>query len=424
MPAYASGDPRPRTGPLPTVTATTETPSLFDDKAGGNANADDPAIWRNDRDPDASLVIATAKQGGLRVYDLDGHEVQALPAPAAPRAGGKPGRFNNVDLVTGLRFPDGRRYDVAVASDRGRDQLRIYRIDPARPSAPLVDVTDESAAPLVFSADQAEVDDQHTAYGLATWTDPKTGRAYAVASRRHTTTLALTELTPSASGKVGYRLVRTASLPSRFTLPNGSTWTPCAAPGELPQVEGMVIDPDSGDLYAGQEDVGIWKLDADLRDGAELIEKVRSYGVPGTYDAQSDACTAGADPGYGGRHIAADVEGLTIWRDPEDTEDDGYLIASSQGDNTFAVFDRDDDNDFVRSLRIGNGAAAGAPDGSEQCDGAAVTSAPLGKRFPKGLLVVQDGANTPGSTDTDGEARTDTNFKFVDWRKVAHAAGL
>ncbi|MGW0392021.1 phytase [Streptomyces sp. NPDC003042] len=424
MPAHALGDLRPRTAALPVVTAAVETPSLFDDEAGGNANADDPAIWRNHRNPDASLVIATAKEGGLRVYDLDGRQVQALSAPAAPGEEDKPGRFNNVDLVTGLRFPDGRRHDVAVVSDRGRDQLRVYRIDPSRPSAPLVDVTDESAAPLVFSADQAEVNDQRTAYGLAAWTDADTGRSYAVTSRRHTTTLALTELTPAATGKVGYRVVRTASLPSAFTLPNGATWSPCAEPGELPQVEGMVVDPESGDLYAGQEDVGIWKLDADLRDDAELIEKVRSYGVPGTYDETGEECVTGADPGFGGRHISDDVEGLTIWRDPEDPEDDGYLIASSQGDNTFAVFDRDDDNDFVRGFRIGAGAAAGTPDGSEECDGAAATSAPLGTRFPHGLLVVQDGANTPAGVDAAGETRTDTDFKFVDWGTVARTVRL
>ncbi|MCX5015444.1 phytase [Streptomyces sp. NBC_00555] len=422
VPAHAHAHTDRGTAPsLPEVSASVETPSLFDDEAGGNANADDPAIWRNASDPDRSLVIATAKEGGLRVYDLDGRQVQTLPAPPPPRDGDKPGRFNNVDLITGLRFPDGR-HDVAVVSDRGRDQLRFYRIDPGRPGGPLVDVTDEAAAPLVFSSGQDEVDDQRTAYGLAAYTDR--GRSFAVTSRRHDTKLALAELTPDARGKVGYRLVRTLTLPSSFTLPDGTGWTPCAEPGELPQVEGMVIDPDSGDLYAGQEDVGIWKLDADLRSPARLIEKVRSYGVPGTWNPQTEECDAGADPGFGGRHISADVEGLTIWRDPEDPRDEGYLIASSQGDNTFAVFDRDHRNAFVRSFRITAGGKPGAPDGSEVCDGAAVTSAPLGTRFPHGLLVVQDGSNTPETAGPDGQARTDTDFKFVDWAKVERAARL
>ncbi|WP_405435347.1 phytase [Streptomyces avidinii] len=422
VPAHARGD-QDASQPLPRVSASVETPSLFDDEAGGNANADDPAIWRNAKDPDRSLVIATAKEGGLRVYDLDGRQVQSLPAPAPPRDGDMPGRFNNVDLITGLRFPDGR-HDVAVVSDRGRDQLRIYRIDPKRPMAPLVDVTDEAAAPRIFSTGQDEVNEQRTAYGLAAYTDRRTGRSYAVTSRRHATALALAELLPNATGKVGYRTVRTTSLPSSFTLPNGKSWAPCGEPGEDPQVEGMVVDPDTGDLYAGQEDIGIWKLDADLRSPARLIEKVRSFGVPGTWNAETEECDAGADPGFGGRHISADVEGLTIWRDPAQPGRRGYLLASSQGDDTFAVFDREHGNAYVRGFRIGDGAGPGSPDGSQECDGAAVTTAPLGRKFPNGLLVVQDGHNTPATTGPDGEVRTDTDFKFVDLGRLKRAARL
>ncbi|NWM24772.1 phytase, partial [Escherichia coli] len=32
--------------------------------------ADDPAIWRNARDPKRSLIVATDKKAGLNVYDL------------------------------------------------------------------------------------------------------------------------------------------------------------------------------------------------------------------------------------------------------------------------------------------------------------------------------------------------------------------
>lgn len=100
-----------------------------------------------------------------------------------------PGRFDNVHPVGNLRVPDGR-HDVAVVSDRGRDPLRSYRIDPARPTAPLVDVTDEAAAPLVCSSGQDAVGDQCTAYGPAAHTDRHRGRAFAVTSRRHETGLA------------------------------------------------------------------------------------------------------------------------------------------------------------------------------------------------------------------------------------------
>lgn len=398
---------------LPGVTATTETPALYGDDAGGNADADDPAIWRNAADPDASLVIATAKEGGLRVYDLAGKEVQSIPAPPAPTPDDKPGRFNNVDLISGFPLPTGRA-DVAVVTDRGRDHLRIYRInsDAARP---LTDVTDPNA-PLVFSTTQDEVNDQATPYGLAAWKDKATGRSYAVVSRRSRTRLALLELKTTSGGAVTYRQVRTYDLPASFTLPNGTSWTPCTDPGDLPQVEGMVVDPANKVLYAGQEDVGIWRLPADLGGRPKLIDKVREYGVPAAYDEATEECVAGADPGYGGTHLSADVEGLTIL---DEGDGDGYLFASSQGDDTFAAYDREvsDDNEYESGFRI----TAGTVDGSEECDGAAVLNAPLGSRYPNGLLVVQDGHNTPDETDEDGEVRDNTDFKFVDLRKVTGA---
>ncbi|MET9290647.1 phytase [Streptomyces sp. NPDC003077] len=406
--ATAPAQAHSRSGGLPGITPRAETPALYDDEAGGNADADDPAIWRDPADPGRSLVIATAKKGGLRVYDLDARQVQALPAPAGPGAGDAPGRFNNVDLVHGLRLSTGAA-DLAVTSDRGNDRLRFYRIDRDRPGGPLTDITDPAAAP-VFSANQEEINEQRTAYGLATWTDRATGRAYALVSRRETTGIALLELQPTRSGTVGYRKVRTLDLPSSFRLPNGSSWSPCAEPGELPQVEGMVVDPDNGTLYAGQEDVGIWRLRADLTGTPVLIDKVREYGVPGTYDEATEECTRGADPGYGGKRISADVEGLTLITEPDG---DGYLLASSQGDNTFAAYDRElsDDNEYEGGFRVT--AASTTLDGSEECDGAAALNAPLGKKYPHGLLVVQDGNDTPGV----GERKA-TGFKFVDLGSV------
>ncbi|MEF3116808.1 phytase [Streptomyces chrestomyceticus] len=396
---------------LPAVTPKAETPALHDDAAGGNADADDPAIWRDPADPGRSLVIATAKQGGLRVHDLDAHEVQSLPAPAAPGPGHAPGRFNNVDLISGLRLSTGRA-DLAVTSDRGNDRLRFYRIDRDRAGGPLTDVTDP-AAPPVFSASQQEIDGQRTAYGLATWTDKASGRSYALVSRRERTTLALLELTPGAGGTVGYRKIRTLDLPAAFRLPNGTSWSPCAEPGELPQVEGMVVDPDNGTLYAGQEDVGIWRLRADLTGTPKLVDKVREYGVPATYDEATEECVAGADPGYGGKRLAADVEGLTLVTEPGG---DGYLLASSQGDNTFVAYDRElsDHNEYEGGFRVT--AASAALDGSEECDGAAALAAPLGAKYPKGLLVVQDGHDTPEDTE-----RPSTGFKFVDLGDVLKA---
>ncbi|GAA3468316.1 phytase [Nonomuraea roseola] len=385
---------------LPSVDPEAETPALFDDEAGHNANGDDPAIWLHPSQSGKSVVITTAKEGGLFVHDLDGRQLQHFPAPAAPGPDDEPGRFNNVDVTYGF---GGR--DLAVVSDRGRDILRIYAISGGR----LTDVTDP-AAPFVFNATQQEVNDAQTAYGLAAWKD-STG-TYALVSRRHKTSVGLVKLLPGPGGTVGYQPVRTLDLPASFTLPNGQTWTPCTEPGELAQVEGMVVDQERDILYAAQEDVGIWRMRADLTGTPVLMDKVREYGVPGSYDPETEECSPGADPGYGGRHLSADAEGLTIYY-REDGK--GYLMASSQGDSTFAVYRREGSNAHLRQFRIGQDDGI---DGVENSDGSAVLNVPMGD-FDEGLFVAHDGANTPAVPD-----RENTNFKFTGWGDIAEELDL
>ncbi|TDD67704.1 phytase [Actinomadura darangshiensis] len=397
---------------LAEVRVALETPANFDDEAGGNANADDPAIWSHPSDRNGDLVVATLKEGGLVVYDAAGREIQRFAAPAPPRPGDEPGRFNNVDLIYGFQL--GRtKVDLAVVSDRGRDTVRTYAIDPraaARHRAPLTDVTDPDVAP-VFSSSPDDVNEQRTAYGLASWQDSH-GRSYVALSRRHTSRLGLVRLEATQTGKITYRHVQDVDLPTSFPLPGGGTWTPCEDPGEGPQVEGMVADPENGAVYAAQEDVGIWRVPMD--GGApRLIDKVKEFGVPAAYDPATEECApSGPDPGAGGEHLTADAEGLTIYRQDDG---DGYLLASSQGDNTFVVYDRDDPGEYLGHFRVAPGSLV---DGSEVCDGAMVTSAPIGG-FRKGLLVVHDGVNTPEAVDGNGEVRENTNFKYVRWEDVA-----
>lgn len=379
------------------ATATVETPALFDDEQGGDADADDPAIWVDKRHPTSSLVIGTAKNAGLRVYDLAGREVQSIPAPPAPDEDSEPGRFNNVDLAYGVTL-NGRTNDLAIVTDRGRDKLRIYRIDPVKRR--LVDVTAPDA-PFLFSRDQDEVNEATTGYGLAVYTQH--GTAYAVASRRHTSRLGLFRF--QASGKhITYKKLDTLDLPSTFRLPNGTTWTPCDEPGVGPQVEGMTVDGTT--LYAAQEDVALWRLSVrgNRLSAPSIVDKVREYGVPATYDPATEECTLdwAHDPGYGGTRISADVEGLTIYgRD--------YLLVSSQGDSTFLAYDRHTNRPLGR-FSITDGTKT---DGAQHSDGAAVVSVPVGPAYPRGLLVVHDGENTGPDAP-----RASTNFKYVDWRAV------
>ncbi|MEU9686304.1 phytase [Amycolatopsis japonica] len=367
-----------------------QTRAYVDDKGAdpANADADDPAIWVHPKNPSASVVLGTLKEGGLAAFDLKARQLQHLAVPEG-------GRFNNVDVVG----------DLAVVSDRGRDRVRVYRIDPAGAAAGsrvLRDVTDPSAPP-VFSASESEVDEQRTAYGLTAGRDPRTGARWVAVTRRHETRVALLRLVDKADGTVGTAPIGVIDLPSEFRLPNGKTWSPCGEPDERPQLEGSILDAGNRVLYTAQEDVGIWRIPVH---GAgfgrpELIDKVRSFGVPQRFDEATEECVAdGPDPGFGGKWLTADAEGLALA--------DGKLLASSQGDSRFVVYDRE--GTPRRDFRI---VAGRGTDSVEHSDGAAITTRPLGPLFPHGLLVVHDGERRPAATDPSGEELATTGFAFV-----------
>ncbi len=155
------------------------------------------------------------------------------------------------------------------------------------------------------------------------------------------------------------------------------------------QLEGCVFDEDASVLFVGEEGKGIWK--APFANGV--------FGEAAAVD------TVGGASG-----IRADIEGMAIYRTDAGG---GYLIVSSQGDYSYAVYERGGGNRFLGRFRLGG---AGAVDGAQETDGLDVTAPPLGSDFPAGMLVVQDGFNDP-----KGEKQ---NFKIVDWRAVAATLAL
>lgn len=114
--ATAFADPRGKgAATAKTVAPTIETPAV---ETWGDA-ADDPAIWVHPRNPEKSLVIATDKNLGLYVYDLDGRLLQT-------RADG---RMNNVDLRDGF-IVDGNPRTLVAASNRTNKSIALYWLDP------------------------------------------------------------------------------------------------------------------------------------------------------------------------------------------------------------------------------------------------------------------------------------------------------
>lgn len=400
--------------PPAVVTTDNETPTLYDDDEGGNASGDDPAIWVHPTDSHESIVMVTAKEGGLRVYDLASRELQSVAAEPAPRADGVDARYNNVDIAYDVDLGT-RSADIAVVSDRYNDQLRFFTIDPAGAGAatPLAEVT-AGELPFLFSADRAAVESEQTAYGLAVW-QPDADTTYAVVTREGQSQLGMVRLEASG-GLIGYDEVETTSIASSFPLPDGSTWVPCEEPGVGPQLEGLTVDQRTGVLYATQEDVGLWRVPLPLGSGEpRLLDRVKDFGVHDAYDPETEECAPidPADEGYGGDVLEIDAEGVDLYYGPGAT---GYLVVSSQGDDTYAVYQRQGSNRLVGTFRV-DGVGVDEVNGS---DGLAITNRVAGE-YREGLLVTHDEPDTGSTVDDKRDA---TNFSYVSWGDVAEALGL
>ncbi|MDX2235461.1 MAG: phytase [Hyphomonadaceae bacterium] len=153
--------------------------------------------------------------------------------------------------------------------------------------------------------------------------------------------------------------------------------------------EGCVIDGSANALFVAQELKALWRVALDDADGAarQAIAVIR-----------------------GDRALRADLEGVALWEGPDGG---GYIVMSVQGRSTFAVYDRAAPHAYRGSFSIVGSPGVDAVTGT---DGLAITSAALGPRFPRGLLVVQDDSNTqPAATQ---------NFKYVSWADVESALGL
>ena len=348
-----------RAGPPPlpadtrTVVALTETPPVADP---GDA-ADDPAIWVNPAEPSASLIVATNKRRGLVVYGIDGKIVSSSDV----------GQVNNVDLRAAVGGAGPEAGIVVSATNRANRTIDVFGLDPE--TGNLSPLLDGHITPGF----------REEPYGLCMYRSAASGDLYVFA-------------------------IDFAGTVEQWRLDgdgrNGVTGTRVRSWAIGGKTEGCVADDANGWLFVGEEEVGIWRYDAE------------SDAEPGARVAV-DRTGVGEDPGA---RLAASVEGLTLYAAPDGGPLDGFLVASSQGNNTYVVYDRAPPHAYRGTFRVGDGPAA---DGTEDTDGLDVVSAPLGASYPMGLLVVQDGINTAA----DG-SEANQNFKFVSWQDVAEALDL
>lgn len=320
------------------VLASAETEST--QSVEGEDAADDPAIWYNSKKPSQSLILGTNKRLGLEVYNLDGKRVGSFNT----------GRINNVDVRYALNW-NGRKIDIAAGSNRTKSRIDIWEID-------------ESGTGFRLISDTSHRSGLEEVYGFCLYKRHSDSSFHALVNGKDGT-IEQWLLVPD-SMQINLELVRTY-----------------VAAG---QVEGMVADDETGLLYVGEEDGGIFVYD------------MKTSGRNDRYRIDQS--------GEENEDIQYDIEGLTMYYLPNG---EGYLLASSQGNNRYAVFQRQAVHAYLGYFSIGDGQI----DGVKETDGIDVLNMPLGNKFPNGVFICQDGFNTENGRDVP------QNFKLVSWKDIA-----
>jgi len=149
------------------------------------------------------------------------------------------------------------------------------------------------------------------------------------------------------------------------------------------QPEGMVVDDANGILYLGVEDEGIYAVN--LNSGSFNLSLIEGSTHMNPF-------------------IVYDIEGLALLN----YKNSSYLIASIQGNFTYAIFNTNKNCKYIGSFAI----VPGEIDGVEETDGIEMTNLACGKKYPDGILVVQDGFNSKANKPEN------QNFKIVSLSKI------
>ena len=299
--------------------------------------ADDPAIWINEHDAKSSLILGTDKRRGLMVYDLAGNKVQSLNV----------GRLNNVD-VRQHQAINNETQTWITASNRTLNSISVFTVDSENKVNHVTEVATnltEIYGMCMYSSES----------GQYVFVNDKSGlfQQYKLTGEQ---------------GNLSGELVR------EFTLPS--------------QPEGCSADDKRGQLFAGEEDAGIWYIGAEPTSGNKAV---MLQGV--------------------NEQLVADVEGMEIYH----ADDARYLVVSSQGDNSYVLYKISDNTQpslsFAGKFNVIANLDKGI-DGAGETDGLTVTAKAL-PGYPEGMLIVQDGYNRMPLQPQ--------NFKIIDWREVKKA---
>jgi 3-phytase len=157
------------------------------------------------------------------------------------------------------------------------------------------------------------------------------------------------------------------------------------------QTEGCVADDETGQLIVDEEDVGIWSLSARPDGGKEMRSVQKVVDSPAIKD---------------------DLEGVGLY---DLGNGRGYLVVSSQGNDTYAVYRREGAQAYLGSFAVAADPIRGI-DGISETDGLEVSSRNLGPGFEFGAMIAQDGRNVLPVENQ--------NYKYVPWQSIAEALKL
>jgi len=301
----------------------------------------------------------------------------------------------------------GETAPVGTGKADAADDPAIW-IDPANPNRALIVATDKKAGLHVYDLTGKDiaftqaglVNNVDVAGNIIVASDRNDGvNAHLAVFRLDAGKPAIVSLGRAAAGTgEAYGLCLTKTAPGApitaalivkdGTVRVGTLSVEGAAPGfavqweyKIPtQSEGCVFDGDT--LYVGEEDAGIWELKPNGNTAsARLVAPVDN------------------------QRLVADVEGLATI----DHKGARYLLASSQGDNAYAVF-RLPSVEYVGRFAV----AAGKFGATSETDGIEAVAGNFGPAFPDGIFLAQDGDNAPKAQ----------NFKLVRWDQIAAALGL
>ena len=258
-------------------------------------DTDDPAIWINKNNPEASIVFGTDKDeinGGVYAFNLDGKIIKekSITNISYP---------NNVDIEYGFALTDSTSTDIMVFSEREKNQIRLFSVPDMKPL--------DRGGFKIFE-DETDIGLKRP-MGISFYKNAKTGGISVFVSRK---------TGPKQGYLYQYELV-SDSLGVKVNL-----LRKLGAFSGVKEIEAIAVDDETGILYYADEGHCIRKYHADPAKGDKEIY-----------------C-------FGGEYFKDDIEGIAIARYQEKV----FLIVSNQQQHTFNVFDINT-NAFVKEINLG-----------------------------------------------------------------------